>query len=167
MQMIVADGDYVETTTYTYQIVQVPWDFFTPQPDELPYLDMFVIPQSMALGKSESTEPAPTEPVDAVYDTGNIVCITFYAYFGGGKGSDVPAENMAEIINWLNSFTIGERAPEILPPGTGTVQVEIEYTDGTIIKRSLDTITVNGVIYYLNSDPMPEILEEILAKIST
>ena len=107
-----------------------------------------------------------TKPVDAVFDTKNIVRITFYAYFGGGKGSDVPAENMAEIINWLNSFAVGEKAPEILPPGTGTWQVEIEYADGTVVKRSIDTITINGVIYYLKSDPWPEILEKIMSMVS-
>ena len=73
---------------------------------------------------------------------------------------------MAEIISWLNSFTVGEKAPDVLPPGTGTWQVEIEYADGTVVKQSLDTITIDGVIYYLDSDPQPEILEKIMSMVS-
>ena len=111
----------------------------------------------------ESDNDQPTKPVEDVFNTRNIVRITFYAYYGGGKGSDVPAENMAEIINWLNSFAVGEKAPDLLPPGTGTWQVEIEYADGTIVKRSLDTITIDGDIYYLHSDPQPEILKRIMS----
>lgn len=78
----------------------------------------------------------------------------------------MPAENMAEIIKWLNSFTVGEKAPNILPPGTGTWQVEIEYADSSVVKRSLDTITIDGVIYYLQSDPWPEIFERIMSMVS-
>lgn len=139
------------TYTYVYQTVQVPVDFFAP---------LYVNPtERKVIFQGDDSQPA--EPVDAVFNTKNIVRITFYAYYGGGKGSDVSAENMAEIINWLNSFTVGEKAPDILPPGTGTRQVEIEYADGTVIKRSLDTITIDGVIYYLDSDPWPEILAPV------
>jgi hypothetical protein len=73
---------------------------------------------------------------------------------------------MAEIILWLNTFTVGEKAPDLLPPGTGTWQVEIEYADGTVVKRSLDTITIDGVIYYLKSDLWPDILVEIMSMVS-
>ena len=40
----------------------------------------------------------------SVFVTENITSITFYAYYGGGKGSKVPTEYMTEIINWLHSF---------------------------------------------------------------
>ena len=112
------------------------------------------------------TELVTTEPAVAVFNMKNIAGITFYAYYGGGQGSDVPAENMAEIMAWLKTFTVGQKAPDILPPGTGFYQVEIWYTDGTVIKQSLDTITIDGVIYYLNSDPYPEIFYEMIAKVS-
>jgi YD repeat-containing protein len=172
--------------TYEYQAVQVPEDFFgptymnvterkvvfrengeeaetpfIPQPDQKP-----TNPNEPTLPDDNMEDTTPTEPIDAVFNTKNIVRITFYAYFGQGKGSDVPSENMAEIINWLNSFTVGEKTPALLPPGTGTLQVEIEYADGTVVKRSLDTITINGVCYYLDSDPQPAILEEILSMVS-
>lgn len=139
------------TYTYVYQTVQVPVDFFAPL-----YVNFT---ERKVVFQGDDSQPA--EPVDAVFNTKNIVRITFYAYYGGGKGRDVSAENMAEIINWLNSFTVGEKAPDILPPGTGTRQVEIEYADGTVVKRSLDTITIDGVIYYLDSDPWPEILAPV------
>lgn len=48
VRMIVDDGEYVTTTTYAYQMVEVPWDFFAPQMDELPYMEMFVIPRPIA-----------------------------------------------------------------------------------------------------------------------
>jgi hypothetical protein len=53
-----------------------------------------------------------------------------------------------------------------LPPGTGTYQVEIAYADGTVVKQSLDIISINDVTYYLNSDPWPEILDKIISVIS-
>ena len=102
----------------------------------------------------------------AIFDTKNVKRITFYAYYGNGKGSDVPAEYFDEIITWLDSFTIDEEAPEILPPGTNTVNVEIEYLDGTVVKNGLDTITVDGITYYIKGDTAPECYNEIISKVS-
>ena len=126
---------------------------------------------------SESSTNPPTDPVptenntdsqaSAIFNTNNIKRITFYAYYGSGKGSDVPAENLSEIIAWLNSFAIDEEAPDILPPGTNTVHVEIEYSDGTIIKQGTDIIIIDGIRYYLKSDAVPDCYEEILSKVST
>ena len=104
-----------------------------------------------------------TEPVFA---TDNITRITFYGYYGTGKGRDVPSEHMTEITNWLGTFTIGEKAPELLPPGTNTYYVEIEYADGTVIKNGLDLISVNGTAYYLRSDKAPDSYMEIISKTS-
>ena len=125
---------------------------------------------------SESSTNPPTDPVptenntdgqtSAIFNTNNIKRITFYAYYGSGKGSDVPAENLSEIIAWLNSFAIDEEAPDILPPGTNTVHVEIEYSDGTIIKQGTDIIIIDGICYYLKSDAVPDCYEEILLKVS-
>jgi len=107
-----------------------------------------------------------SKETNSVFKTEDAVRITFYAYNGGGKGSDVSAENMTAITNWLDSFTIGEKAPEILPPGTNTYYVEIEYSDGTIIKNGLDTIKKDGVTYCLKSDKKPECFMEIISKAS-
>lgn len=105
---------------------------------------------------------------NTVFDTENIARITFYAYYGHGKGSDVPAENMAEITNWLSTFTVdkNKKLEDIVPPGTNTHYVEIEYLDGTVVKQGLDTISVDGVTYYLNHADAPDCFSEIISKTS-
>ena len=116
---------------------------------------------------TESTNPTDTNNQGTdIFNTKNIKRITFYAYYGDGKGSDVPAENLDEIIAWLDSFTIGEKAPELIPPGTNTHNIEIEYLDGTVVKRGLDTTGIDGITYYIKGDPRPECFYEIISKTS-
>lgn len=115
---------------------------------------------------SNSTYPPKadeTAQAAPVFETENIVRITFYGYYGGGKGSDVPAEYMPDITKWLGSFSVGEKAPDMLPPGTNTIHVEIEYSDGTVITQGLDTVTVDEVEYYTAYDEAPECYREILS----
>ena len=112
--------------------------------------------------KQSDTNNQETE----IFNTKNIKRITFYAYYGNGKGSDVPAKHLDEIITWLDSFTIDKEVPELIPPGTNTIHVEIEYLDGTIVKRGLDTATVDGITYYTKGDTAPECYEEIVSKTS-
>ncbi len=128
-----------------------------------------------ACGKSTNSNIQPTENTNqndtsnqttAIFNTENIKRITFYAYYGSGKGSDVPAEHLDKIITWLDSFTIDKEAPELLPPGTNTIKVEIEYFDGTIVKEGLDTTTVDGITYYIKGNTAPECYEEIISKTS-
>ena len=109
-----------------------------------------------------------TENPASVFRTDNIIRITFYAYYGSGKGSDVPAEHLDEIKTWLNSFKIDNdrNVPELLPPGTNTIHVEIEYSDGSIVKQGMDTAKMNGVIYYIIGEKSPECYEEIISKTS-
>ena len=112
--------------------------------------------------KQSDTNNQETE----IFNAKNIKRITFYAYYGNGKGSDVPAKHLDEIITWLDSFTIDKEVPELIPPGTNTINVEIEYFDGTIVKRGLDTATVDGITYYIKGDTAPECYEEIVSKTS-
>ena len=98
------------------------------------------------------------------FETENIGRITFYAYYGAGTGSEVPAEHMAEIVNWLDSFRAGRMVFGMIPPGTNTVQVEIEYLDGTIIKQGLDTVEIGWFTYYTRSSQEPDCFREILSK---
>ena len=116
-----------------------------------------------------SKEDNTTENSVSVFETDSIVRITFYAYYGSGKGSDVPAEHLDEIKTWLNSFEIdSDRAvPELLPPGTNTIYVEIEYSDGSIVKQGMDTAVINGVTYYISGDSSPECYNEIISKTSS
>ena len=116
---------------------------------------------------TESINPNDTNnQATAIFNTENIKRITFYAYYGGGKGSDVPAEHLDEMIAWLNSFTIDKEAPELLPPGTNTIHVEIAYFNGTVVKKGINTATVDGITYYIKGDTAPECYEEIISKTS-
>ena len=118
---------------------------------------------------TESTNENGTNNQEiAIFNTKNIKRITFYAYYGSGKGSDVPAEHLGEITTWLNSFKIDtEREfPDLVPPGTNTIHVEIEYLDGTVVKEGLDTATVDGITYYIKGDTAPKSYEEIISKTS-
>lgn len=116
--------------------------------------------------KTEATSENIKIPISQVFKTDNISRITFYSYYGSGKGSVVPKENMTEIINWLGSFKIDKKAPDILPPGTGTNCVEIEYSNGTVVKKALDYVMVDGVQYETKSDNAPGCYWDILSKTS-
>ena len=118
---------------------------------------------------TESTNENGTNNKEiAIFNTKNIKRITFYAYYGSGKGSDVPAEHLGEITTWLNSFKIDtdREFPDLVPPGTNTIHVEIEYLDGTVVKEGLDTATVDGITYYIKGDTAPKSYEEIISKTS-
>jgi len=107
------------------------------------------------------------EQTNPIFITQNASRITFYAYYGTGKGSDVPKEHFDEILSWLNSFTIEKKvSDDLLPPGTNTVYVEIEYSDGTAFKGGIDIATIDGVDYYIKGDSPPECYEEIMSKVS-
>ena len=104
-----------------------------------------------ATSQTEGPLPSP----EAVFNTENIKRITFYGYYGAGKGNVVPAAYISEITNWLDSFSIDREVDEILY-GANTYYIEIEYLDGTVIKEGLDIIEVNGVSYFLKKDPYPD-----------
>ena len=102
----------------------------------------------------------------AVFSTKDIVGITFYAYYGTGTGSKVPAERMQEYITWLGSFTVGEKAEEVLPPGINTYYVEIEYLDGSIVKEGLDAIELEGTLYHLKHAAYPDSFMDVISQTS-
>ena len=123
----------------------------------------------MACNGEDTNETYDTlfDKYPSVFVTENITSITFYSYYGTGKGSKVPTENMTEIINWLDSFTIEREATdEDVPPGTNTYYVKIEYSDGTTIKEALDIITIDGTRYLLKKEPYPSCFENIISKTS-
>lgn len=116
----------------------------------------------------DQTQPetvnSEVQPGTAVFETENIVRITFYGAYSGDTGSEVPVKDMEAITTWLASFTIGEKAPDLLAPGTNTYHVKIEYADGTVAESGLDVTTVDGVRYQISSGPQPECFAEIIAK---
>lgn len=123
----------------------------------------------VACGEDGGTKTYDTlfDTYPSVFVTENITCITFYAYYGNGKGSEVPSEHMTEIINWLDSFTIDSVATdEDVLDGTNTRHVEIEYANGTIIKEGLDLIVVDGTSYSIKGDKAPDCFAEIISKTS-
>ena len=101
----------------------------------------------------------------SVFVTEDITEITFYSYYGQGKGSKVPNKHMDDIIQWLASFTIvREATDEDVLDGTNTHYVEIEYSDGTVIKVGLDIVIIDGTRYLLEKDNCPECFWDIISK---
>ena len=121
--------------------------------------------QSTSKETSTATK-TPNSPDGAIFNTKNIDSITFYAYYGAGTGSEVPEENMTEFITWLGTFTIDKKVDGLLDPGTNTYCVEIKYSDGTIIKKGLDVIVVDGTSYYLKHAAYPDSFTNIISKTS-
>ena len=117
---------------------------------------------------TESTNENGTNNQEiAIFNTKNIKRITFYAYYGSGKGSKVPSEKKTEIKTWLDSFTIvREATDDDALPGTNNYCVEIEYMDGTIIKEGLDIIIIDGTRYLLEKEPYPDCFRDIISKTS-
>ncbi len=96
-----------------------------------------------------------------VFPTENISKIIFYSP-NTRDGEEVPAEDIAEITEWLNTFTIGEKTDEILIPGSNSISVKIEYSDGTVLENGLSTITVDGTRYYMESGAAPQVYLDII-----
>lgn len=117
----------------------------------------------------ESTSQNETnDQASGVFNTENINRITFYGYYGYGRGSDVPAEHLDEVIAWLASFDVDtdREPPNVIPPGTNSIHVEIEYSDGSIVKQGMDTAVVGGVTYYISGNAAPECYNEIISNAS-
>jgi len=104
------------------------------------------------------TDPNLGKPV---FDTDGITKMALFS--GYGKTShDVPAEHMEEITAWLGTITVGENTsdkPSV--PGTGFYHVEIEYSDGKVIKAPLDTTKIGETTYHTVRDPYPDAFYEI------
>lgn len=120
---------------------------------------------SCAKDDSDITYDKLFDTYPSVFVTENIDNITFYAYYGQGKGSKVPNKYMEAITDWLDSFTIvREATDEDVLDGTNTYYVKIEYSNGTVIKEGLDIIWVDDTRYLLEKDKHPDCFEEIISK---
>ena len=126
---------------------------------------MFFCLTACSSADNDKTYDTLFDTYPSVFVTENITDITFYSYYGNGKGSKVPKENMSEIINWLDSFTIDRATTEEdVLDGTNTYYVKIKYSDGTEIKEGLDIIRIDGIGYLLEKEPYPDCFEEIISK---
>ena len=98
----------------------------------------------------------------SVFKTENITRITFHTLQSGGQGFEVPNEYLAEITPWLGSFTIDEKADNVLAPGSNSISVEIVYADGTSVNNGLSTTKIDRITFYMKYDPAPECYFKIL-----
>ena len=113
----------------------------------------------------DGLESAPTQASasdlaafsQAVFNTDGIIGITFFSANPDESPAMVPAAYMDEIKAWLDLFRRGEPvdAARGAAPGADSISVQIEYSDGTILKNSLGTINVDGTQYYLLSPQKP------------
>lgn len=104
---------------------------------------------TMSTTRTTASTTTMTVPDVTVFNTENIHRITFYYKYGEEKVRDVPADDKTEVINWLKTFTFEKMVDDLMPPGTNTYYVEIEYLDGTIVKEGLDAVVVDGELYYV------------------
>ena len=90
------------------------------------------------------------------FETENISKIAFQ--FGPLEEVEVPSEDLEEMTEWLETFKIGDRVKrrEELPPGTNSVSVRIEYSDGTIVENGLSTIKLDKKEYHLIYSDAPQ-----------
>ncbi len=91
----------------------------------------------------------------AVFNTENVKSVTFFSP-AVREGALVPEEELSEIIEWLGTFTVGEKAGKQLDPGTNSISVCIEYADGTILEQGLSTTKIGYQAYYMNFADAPE-----------
>ncbi len=96
-----------------------------------------------------------------VFHTENIVGIIFYTP-NAREGIEVPEEDLAEIVEWLGSFTVGDKAGETLIPGSNSISFRMEYEDGTVLENGLSTITLDGTRYYMDHAPAPDSYLELM-----
>ncbi len=126
--------------------------------DELWEMEKPDIPQNTP----KQTETQNNQQTKYVFKTDNIKSITFYGYYGTGVGCKVPQEYMAEITAWLATFKVGDKAPEVIPPGTNTYYIEIKYSDGTVFKGGIDLTDIDGVTYNVEKEKTPECFWNII-----
>ena len=90
------------------------------------------------------------------FETENISKIAFK--FGPLEEVEVPSEDLEEITEWLETFKIGDRVKrrEEQSPGTNSVSVRIEYSDGTNIENGLSTIKLDKKEYHLIYTAAPQ-----------
>lgn len=135
--------------------------------------DAFLCEENTDVSSNNSADVSAYDPYDklfgeppSVFVTENIERIVFYSYYGSGVGSKVPIENMAEITQWLESFTIIRKATneEIYGDGHNMIKVKITYADGTIIKEGLAMVWIDDTAYMIEGDPEPACYKEIISK---
>lgn len=124
-------------------------------------------PESSVADNTDTSAPAqsttaPLETAKAIFNTENIKSVTLYVNHGGGEGKVVPDAALSEMIDWLDTFVIDQKAEDPIPPGTNYYYVKIEYLDGTAIKQGLDLVEIDGCAYYVTYGEAPDCFWENL-----
>ncbi len=95
-----------------------------------------------------------------MFDTEHATAVTFFIS-GTKDGYAVPQEDLAEILEWLGTFTVAEKAEKTLPTGTNRISVRIEYAGGVTISHGLGTTEIEGTHYYMKHKDAPECYTEL------
>lgn len=104
--------------------------------------------------KPGNAGPATGQPVS--YPDSPITAVVFHSMINGRGDIPVPEEDLEEIADWFYAFTVGDRTGEAVVPGTGQVRMTLTCADGTTEERSLSTVAVDGVSYYVECPNAPE-----------
>jgi len=109
--------------------------------------------------------PEGVDPTRPVMETEGVCRITFFDAYGPRTEKAVPEEHLEEICDWLGTFTIGEEAEEkVLPPGSNSICVRLQYADGSVAEHGLSTINVGEKVYFLKHGGTPECWFEVFGE---
>ena len=114
---------------------------------------VFALVCVLALAGCSSDNIDKTKPV---FETENISGISFFTS-PASEGIEVSGEHLAEITAWLGTFTIDKKVDsDVLPPGSNSISVRIEYADGTVVENGISTITIDETRYFMKSEKAPQ-----------
>ena len=99
-----------------------------------------------------------------VFTTEGITAVAFITYPTSPEGIPVSEQYLAAITEWLGTFRLESRVKDdVLPPGSNSIRVRIQYADGTVVENGLSTMKLNGVHYFLQHADAPACYSEILS----
>ena len=100
----------------------------------------------------------------SAFETENITGVTFYGSAPTNTETEVLREHLAEITEWLGAFVVAKKADDVLPPGSHSLFIKIEYSDGSTNENSMSTTIIDGTTYLINYDKEPECYFELFAE---
>ena len=97
-----------------------------------------------------------------VVDTQNVSRILCCGLPDAVDGIELPQEDMAEIIAWLDGFEVGSRIDDRgLPPGSNSYWVILEYGNGRSVSVMPDSVEYDGETYHIEREPLPDCFHEV------
>ena len=94
------------------------------------------------------------EPVFSARD--DVVAVTLHS--SGSGDAEADTQYVPELAAWAQSFTCGRPlsdrdTPE---PGLNSFSITLTYADGTSESSGIDLTDIDGNIYYVNRDALPD-----------